>query len=394
MVTNSLPCILTWKSILLISFGLSTSYYFYSIVKKPLIIISNGKLKDFIHNHIDTLKRPYYPTPWALNGHLQTVFRAVLEKSPELGCHREIIVTTAGIQLAIDWLIDDQSDDDHDKPIVLYVPGIGGKARSNCLVEARSLGYRTAIFCIRGSDGLPLAKPSQLPRLGDWTDLATIIDHIHQKYPRSMINVIGISLGGMIICNYLAETEPSQNYVHAACIVSTPFDMKVTQLSLETWFNTRMYNVYIAEFMINYLKCYSFHSHESSFTENGHSLPFNFEDVKKCITFSQFDQSVILPLFGYPDLTTYYKLASPGIRMDKIKTPLVCINAIDDPFSPIAGIPIDKFNQSPDIALILTRYGGHVGFIEKLWPTKTTYADKETNKPPNYDYILEKTMKL
>lgn len=37
---------------------------------------------------------------------------------------------------------------------------------------------------------------------------------------------------------------------------------------------------------------------------------------------------------------------------------------------------MDKFNQTSDIALILTSYGGHVGFIEGLWPTKTTYADK------------------
>lgn len=83
-----LPCILTWKATLPIFVGLIASYYFFSISRKPLIVTSNGKLKKFLNNHINTLRRPFYPTPWAINSHLQTIFRAILEKSPEIDSQR------------------------------------------------------------------------------------------------------------------------------------------------------------------------------------------------------------------------------------------------------------------------------------------------------------------
>lgn len=39
-------------------------------------------------------------------------------------------------------------------------------------------------------------------------------------------------------------------------------------------------------------------------------------------------------------------------------------------------IPIETAKQNPNVALVLTSYGGHIGFLEGLWPRQSTYMDR------------------
>lgn len=39
-------------------------------------------------------------------------------------------------------------------------------------------------------------------------------------------------------------------------------------------------------------------------------------------------------------------------------------------------IPIETAKQNPNVALVLTSYGGHIGFLEGIWPRQSTYMDR------------------
>lgn len=42
---------------------------------------------------------------------------------------------------------------------------------------------------------------------------------------------------------------------------------------------------------------------------------------------------------------------------------------------PTIAIPVDEFERNPNTVLLLTRHGGHIGFIEG-WPRGPSWADK------------------
>lgn len=80
---------------------------------------------------------------------------------------------------------------------------------------------------------------------------------------------------------------------------------------------------------------------------------------------------------------------------------MLCLNAADDVFSPSHGelfgaffcgglffkyifslllssaaIPVEAVKQNPNLALLITCHGGHIGFLEGMWPRQSTYMDR------------------
>ena len=96
-----------------------------------------------------------------------------------------------------------------------------------------------------------------------------------------------------------------------------------------------------------------------------HPNHFNPEDIEKINSIKEFDQYLVIPRLGIDTVEEYYRVSSPLTIMPHITKPSLILYAQDDPmFAPCL---IDELTQvsdnNPYLDLILTKYGGHVGYL-------------------------------
>uniref|UniRef100_A0A183EFU3 Hydrolase n=1 Tax=Gongylonema pulchrum TaxID=637853 RepID=A0A183EFU3_9BILA len=85
-------------------------------------------------------------------------------------------------------------------------------------------------------------------------------------------------------------------------------------------------------------------------------------------TVRDFDTAFTAPMFGYSSCAEYYHAAALYWKVHNIPIPTVCLNAADDCFSPIESIPFSDIEKSRNVAVAVTRHGGHIAFMNKANP--------------------------
>ena len=111
-------------------------------------------------------------------------------------------------------------------------------------------------------------------------------------------------------------------------------------------------------------------------------------------TIREFDSRFTAPQFGYPSEREYYEDAKLAGKLGRIRVPTLALNAEDDPCQvggggvhacvvciylssrslsapqPGDSIPLDEIASTDYFAILTTRRGGHIGFMEGAWPTR------------------------
>jgi len=90
---------------------------------------------------------------------------------------------------------------------------------------------------------------------------------------------------------------------------------------------------------------------------------FPIERLPSVRTVREFDDVFTAPHFGFKDAEDYYHRASAMRVVDRIRVPTLVIAAQDDPFVPAAMFDSPALLSNPCITTIVTRHGGHCGFI-------------------------------
>jgi predicted alpha/beta-fold hydrolase len=80
-------------------------------------------------------------------------------------------------------------------------------------------------------------------------------------------------------------------------------------------------------------------------------------------TIRQFDDAYVAPHCGFRDSADYYERASALRVIDRISVPALIIHAKDDPIIPFAPLDRDEMKANPNVTVLATEQGGHVGFI-------------------------------
>jgi len=353
--------------------GLLYIYYSLRVAGVPELHCRRGTSLHRLLTSLPLVRAQYRPTFWCWESRLQSILVACVRDLaiPRIHYTRTIRTLADGGEVAVDW--EHGSADtarDSETPIVVILPGITGSSQSDyckALVNIirDQVGARVAVFNFRGRGGVKVKSPRTYCAANS-EDLSEILDYINSTFPRAPVVALGVSLGGIILGNYLAEKgESARSKLHAAVLISVCFDTFEGTKSLETPGLNRLLNRHLATRLVATIKEVKEH-----FDNNKR---WNLEQVFSSTTVREFDISLTTKMFGYKDVYEYYADARLYDKVESIKVPTLAINAADDPFQPDDSLPKEAAAVSSHVALLTTRYGGHVGWMEGWVPVSGYY---------------------
>jgi len=313
---------------------------------------------------------------------MQTVISKIMRRTlPSIVYKREVFTFQDGGEAVLDWKYDDKDDipdqlidgrkEVPEKPIVLILPGLTGWSQSDYVktfvhVAIQEVKARCVVFNFRGLGGHNLQTPRTYCG-ANTDDLSEILAHIKARHPKAPVVGVGISLGGIILGNYLADKgESARDFLVATFLESVCFDTFKGCKSLEQPGLNLLLNRHLANCLVESIREVK-HLFESN---------YDLDHVFSSKTIKEFDSRFTAKLFGYKNVNEYYTAARLASRLPNIKVPSLALSAEDDPFQPGDSLPTDGAARSSHVAILATKYGGHIGFMEGTLPTRYHYSDR------------------
>lgn len=274
------------------------------------------------------------PPAWLSNGHLQTIYAKSLQrKTPDY--RRELIVDSYGEDLVAYDFVD---ADDKLAPCVVLFHGLEGSSQSHYAVElmhaVKAKGWHGVVAHFRSCGGV---YSRRMYHSGDTHELAYMLSVLAKRY--QYIYAVGVSLGGNVLAKYLGEKGVDVP-IQAAAVVSSPVDLSVAGVALDTGVAKWIYTPYFLRTLL-------------------HKVP---PAKEKITSLGTFDNLYTAPINGFLDKEDYYRQSSALPYLSSIKIPTLLLNAKNDPFFPAQYLPTEQ-DVSESVCLYQPEHGGHVGFV-------------------------------
>ncbi len=247
-------------------------------------------------------------------------------------------------------------------PTILILHGLEGCARSNYVQDLMrqlgSLGWRAVVMQYRNCGEKPnrLAQSYHAMR---WQELDWTVENLRGRFPGAPIGVVGFSIGGSILLNWLGQNEIK--HIATACAISVPYKLAPCADRLNQGFS-KIYQTYL----MGRLKRSAVRKGDLLKDALGLS---DLSQINKLNTLWEFDDLLTAPLHGFKNVHDYYEKASCHQYLKSVQVPTLLVHALDDPFMVPEVVP-----QASELSgLIQTAFvpvGGHVGFVSGSLPGK------------------------
>eukprot|EP00667_Euglena_gracilis_P016543 EG_transcript_17332 len=311
----------------------------------------------------------YRPPPWCTNGHFQTIFASLFRRSPRVEYHRELARMSDGGSVALDWTVpleELRSASLEAAPTLIILHGVTGGSAENYVkhmaANARAEGWVAVVFNQRGCGDSKLTSPRAYCAASS-DDCREVVAYIHRCRPSAPLLAVGFSMGANVLVKYLGEVG-NESPLRAAVSLANPLDTLRCGRLLDTGLSRLLYSTAIVRRLQRYVRRHSEMVREVMDTSA----------EKHCRTVWEFDHRLTAPAFGFADAEAYYRAASSLSKLSMVETPLLCVNAEDDPIAPAD--PAYAALASEHVAMVTTRCGGHIAWLEGWWPLGANWADR------------------
>ncbi len=302
----------------------------------------------------------YRAPPWLPGGHAQTIYPFLLPR-PSVSYRRERVHTADGDFWDFDWLDGPRPPGlDDPTPLVVLFHGLEGGSGSHyaraLMVHLAALGWRGVVPHFRGCSG-ELNRTPRAYHSGDHEEIAALLAAVRERAPNAPLYVIGVSLGGSALLNWLGREGTRANaQVRAAAAVSAPLDLMAAGMAIDRGFN-RIYSWHFLETL----------KPKSMTMAQRFPGILDASRIRSARSLYAFDDVVTAPLHGFAGTQDYWSRASSKPWLTGVRVPTLVLNARNDPFVPAASLP-DAAMVSGDVALEQPASGGHVGFLSGPFP--------------------------
>jgi len=238
-------------------------------------------------------------------------------------------------------------------PLVVLLHGLTGDERSRYMLRARAFwvrrGRAVLALNLRGSaPSLPRSRRSYSAGAG--ADIA----HALQALPMAGAGVVcvGYSLGGAQL--FHALTHPAMPRVLAAATISAPVDLAAACVRLMAPRNVLYHRLLLRRMKVEAAGL------------GRHLSPALGRAAAAAATVRMFDDTYVAPAHGFAGADDYYARCSLAAVIEKIRAPLLCLTARDDPWIPAASYAPELFARNRRVIPRMVEGGGHVGFHDAV----------------------------
>jgi predicted alpha/beta-fold hydrolase len=331
--------------------------------------------------HVDGL--PYTPSRRWSGGHRMTLYtwarRRVFPRLPEpearyfdvaprarvlAHCYWQAAPRTRGTLLALHGL--EGSSSAH------YMRGLADKAFAR--------GLNVVLLNQRNCGGTETLSEG-LYHSGLSADPTAVIGELVERDRLEAIGVVGYSLGGNLTLKLAGDygaAHPPQ--LKAVCAVSPTLDLAACVNALERRANLA--------YQLNFVRNLRGRMRRKALAWPGR---YDLSRLGTVWTVRAFDEAYTAPHHGFRDASDYYHRASALRVVDRIRVPALILSAENDPFVPPEQFAQPEVSANPHIAVVVTRDGGHCGFVAEApdgydgyWAEQTavTFISRYMSVPP------------
>ena len=178
------------------------------------------------------------------------------------------------------------------------------------------------------------------------------IRRLQQLFAGKPLHLVGFSLGGNFMLRVAAQADAALDIANVIA-VSPVLDPGATLAALEHGF--RPYHQY---FVRKWL---------SSLFKKQAAWPgdYDFTELARAPDLRRLTEQLVVRFTEFASLEDYLNgYAITGTQLANLNVPSSLITSLDDPIIPIAGL--QRLAQPAALSVIVTRHGGHCGFLEGL----------------------------
>lgn len=299
----------------------------------------------------------------------QTLLQSITRIDKSVKYKREVITTKDGVGIALDWKENNEIMK-KETPIVLCLHGLGGDSKSRFMQTFTNIslkkGYRTVVYNRRGHGGTSLLSTVEnvkesiiFPKHVNMNDMVSVVNHLTTKYPHAPKYLIGFSCGANLAINYVSR----YNTFKATASISNVYNIFDSARLLES---SPICDGIVSQFLKDILSRDRLDEVKKLAKES--NINIDFESVMKCKSINKLEEKLVVPLYGFASLKEYYEKDSCHNFIEQTKTPLLCIANRNDPLvhSTMLRIPSNAAMCNENIITIITKHGGHIGWVESL----------------------------
>jgi predicted alpha/beta-fold hydrolase len=243
---------------------------------------------------------------------------------------------------------------------VFLMHGLEGSSRSGYMLsmglELARAGFVAHRVNMRSCGGTEHLTPT-LYHSGLTVDLLAMLESFRAQ-GRGPLFIAGYSLGGNLVLKLAGELgERARGLLAGVCAVSTPIDLQACVRAI----GKRSNWVYEQRFVKRL--CERYRRKHGAAPDR-----FPLDGIDRVRTIYEFDDLCTARAFGFGNAANYYRTQSSLQFLPSIRVPTLLLQAQDDPMVPFGIFTGDEVRSNPNLTLVATPYGGHLGFISRERP--------------------------